>query len=454
MNLLVVFTALLAGSLAPLNSTMIVVALPQILADLGASLTWGSWVIVSYLVAMAAMQPLGGSLGDRFGRKRLVILGLAFFLVSSLAAALATSVQAVIAARTAQAISGAITLPNGSALVRTLVPRELQGRALGLIGTGIGAAAAFGPPLGGLITDAFGWRWIFLANVFVVLPAIVLALRLPRSAVRAGPGRFDLLGGVLLLVALVGLSLAATVWRVPGVPVTGPVVLALAGGAAAVWFWRHARTSPAPILDLGLFARRGFLPAGLTVMFSNMTMYAIFLAVPLFVAQVLGWPPREVGLLLSALSVPMLLLGPVAGWFADRYGTRLPALAGCVVAVVGVVLFTFVGADWSRGDLLLPLITVGVGMGLSSAPVHTAALQAARHEEAGRAAGLFSTMRYVGSISCSAGIAAVLGASGAVAEYRLLFVLLVGAAAVAVLTSSRLPASLVPPAAAARAGEA
>src|SRR5690606_10282714 len=116
MNLLVVFTALLAGSLAPLNSTMIVVALPQILADLGASLTWGSWVIVSYLVAMAAMQPLGGSLGDRFGRKRLVILGLAFFLVSSLAAALATSIQAVIAARTAQAISGAITLPNGSAL--------------------------------------------------------------------------------------------------------------------------------------------------------------------------------------------------------------------------------------------------------------------------------------------------------------------------------------------------
>src|SRR5690606_4601948 len=193
---------------------------------------------------------------------------------------------------------------------------------------------------------------------------------------------------------------------------------------------------------------------GLTVMFSNMPMYATCLAVPLFVAQVLRWPPWAGGLLLSGLSVPRLPLGPVAGRFAGRSGTRPPPRAGCADAVGGGVAFTCRGADWSRGDLLLPLIAVGVGMGLSSAPVHTAALQAARHEEAGRAAGLFSTMRYVGSISCSAGIAAVLGASGAVAEYRLLFVLLVGAAAVAVLTSSRLPASLVPPAAAARAGEA
>src|SRR5690606_37735779 len=123
---------------------MIVVALPEILGHLDASLTWGSWVIVSYLVAMAAMQPLGGSLGDRFGRRRLVVLGLGGFLLSSLAAAVAPSIEAVIAARTAQAVFGAITLPNGTALVRTLIPRERQGRALGLIGTGIGAAAAFG----------------------------------------------------------------------------------------------------------------------------------------------------------------------------------------------------------------------------------------------------------------------------------------------------------------------
>ncbi len=436
-------TAVLAGSLAPLNSTMIVVALPEILGHLGASLTWGSWVVVSYLVAMAAMQPLGGGLGDRFGRRRLVVLGLGGFLLSSLAAAVAPSIEAMISARTAQAVFGAITLPNGTALVRTLIPRERQGRALGLIGTGIGAAAAFGPPLGGLITDAFGWRWIFLANVFVIVPALALALRIPRQEVGVRNGRFDLLGGTLLLVSLVSLALAASIWRVPAVPLVTAPALGLLGIATGAWFWRHARRAPAPVLDLGLFSRRGYLAAGLTVMFSNMTMYTVFLAVPLFVAQVLGWPAHQVGLLLAAMSVPMMLLGPVAGWLSDRYGNRLPALAGCLIAACGVVLFTFVSADWSRVDLLLPLVTLGVGMGLSGAPVQAAALQAARQEEAGRAAGLYSTMRYLGSIVCSAGMAAVLGASGGVPEFRLLFVLLVGAASAAALASTRLPTRLV-----------
>ncbi|HZJ08134.1 MAG TPA: MFS transporter, partial [Trueperaceae bacterium] len=120
-------TALLAGSLAPLNSTMIVVALPEILADLGASISWGSWIIVSYLVAMAAVQPLGGSLGDRYGRRLMVTIGLLVFLLASVAAAVAPNVEVLIGARTSQAIAGAIALPNGSALVRTLVPRELHG---------------------------------------------------------------------------------------------------------------------------------------------------------------------------------------------------------------------------------------------------------------------------------------------------------------------------------------
>ena len=436
-------TALLAGSLAPLNSTMIVVALPQVLADLDAPLAWGSWIVVSYLVAMAAMQPLGGSLGDRYGRRRLVVLGLGGFLLASLAAAVAPTVEAVIAARTAQAVAGAVALPNGSALVRTLVPLEGQGRVLGLIGTGIGAAAAFGPPLGGLITDAFGWRWIFLANVVVIVPALVLALRLPREGAPAAGRRFDLLGGGLLLASLVTLALAATVWRVPEVPAAAPYALAAFGLASGAWFWRHARRADPPVLNLGLLSRRAYLAAGLTVMFSNMTMYTVFLAVPLFVAGVLGWPPGQVGLLLAAMSVPMMLLGPAAGWLADRYGPRLPALGGCAIAALGVALLTAIGGDWSRAHLLLPLVVVGVGMGLSSAPTHTAALQAAGRHEAGQAAGLYSTMRYLGSIVCSAGIAAVLGDGGSVPQFRLLFVLLVGAAVVAAATSSRLPAGLV-----------
>jgi MFS transporter, DHA2 family, methylenomycin A resistance protein len=179
----VIAAALFAGVLAPLNSTMIVVALPEVLADLGASLTWGSWIVVSYLVAMAAVQPLGGSLGDRFGRRRLMLLGLGGFAVASGVAAFAPTVEVLIAARTAQAITGASAIPNATALVRTLIPTSAQGRAFGLIGAGIGVAAAVGPPLGGLVTDAFGWRWIFALNLLALGPAIALASRI------ADPGR-------------------------------------------------------------------------------------------------------------------------------------------------------------------------------------------------------------------------------------------------------------------------
>ena len=252
-------TALLAGSLAPLNSTMIVVALPEILADLGASISWGSWIIVSYLVAMAAVQPLGGSLGDRYGRRLMVTIGLLVFLLASVAAAVAPNVEVLIGARTSQAIAGAIALPNGSALVRTLVPRELHGRMFGLIGVGIGAAAAFGPPLGGLVADAYGWRWIFAANFAVILPALVLVLNLPRSARQLDAGRFDLLGAGLLLTALVSLAMAATVWRVPGVPALAAYACGATGIVTGTWFWRHvlrrvaapipstSRCSPAPV---------------------------------------------------------------------------------------------------------------------------------------------------------------------------------------------------------------
>lgn len=435
----VVAIALLGTALAPLNSTMIVVALPEILTGLGASLTWGSWIVISYLVAMAAMQPLGGSLGDRYGRRRMLLIGLSGFMLASIAAALASSVEALIIARTAQAIAGAISLPNGTALVRAFVPRELQGRMFGVIGVGIGAAAAIGPPLGGLLTDAFGWRWIFAANLLVVLPALVLVYRLPSGHRSRANGRFDLSGATLLLISMVTLALAATVWRVPGMNWIASAACGLVGVVAVLLFRSHVGRTAAPVLDLTLLSRPGYLAAGLTVLLSNMGMYTILLAVPLFATEVMGWQVRQVGLLLAAMSVPMMLLGPWGGWLGDRFGKRLPAVVGCAMAALGTIPFALIGGAWSTASFLLPLIAVGVGMGLSNAPVHTAALQAARTDQAGQAAGLFSTMRYVGSIVGSAGMAAILGASADVDDFRLMFLLLIVVAVGAVLTAWRLP---------------
>jgi multidrug resistance protein len=168
----------LGTMLAPLNSTMIAVALPGLLGDFGRSLAWGSWIVTSYLVAMAAVQPLGGSLGDRYGRRRLFLIGLSLFLAATVVAALSWSIEVLIVARTVQAIAGAMAIPNGTALVRSLVAPERRGRAFGNVGAAIAAAAGLGPPIGGVLTATLGWRWIFVANLLLLAPALVLGWRL------------------------------------------------------------------------------------------------------------------------------------------------------------------------------------------------------------------------------------------------------------------------------------
>jgi EmrB/QacA subfamily drug resistance transporter len=441
---LVIAAAIFAGVLAPLNSTMIVVALPEMLADLGASLTWGTWVVVSYLVAMAAVQPLGGALGDRFGRRRLLLLGLGGFGLASLAAALAPSVEVLIAARTAQAVTGASAIPNATALVRTLVPTAARGRAFGLIGAGIGVAAALGPPLGGLVTGTFGWRWIFALNLLVLVPALALAARVDDRTYAARVGRFDLLGSALMLTTLVGFALAATLWRVPGVPWSAVVALALVAAVAGWSLRRHVARVAAPVVDLRLLGRPGFLAAGGSILCSNLTMYTILLALPVFLAQLVGWGAREIGLLLAGMSLLMLVFGPVGGGLADRFGRRAPALAGTLVATLGAVPLVFVSTDWSWPAYLVPLMVVGTGIGLAGAPVQAAAMEAAAADEAGQAAGMFSTMRYMGSITGAAGMAAILGGAADETAFRALFGLLVLAAAAAAVASSRLPAARAP----------
>jgi DHA2 family methylenomycin A resistance protein-like MFS transporter len=438
----VLVTAALGTMLAPLNSTMIVVALPHILDEFGASLTWGSWLVLSYLVAMAAMQPLGGSLGDRYGRRRLFFIGLVGFLVATVVAALAPRIELLLAARTVQAIAGATAIPNGTALVRGLIPAERQGRSFGAIGALIAIAAALGPPLGGLITDAAGWRWIFVANLALLVPALVLSLRLPEGAgMRAG--RFDLRGAFLLTSALVGLALALTVWRLDGIPApAGPLLgsIALASGVA---LRRQARRVERPILNLGLFARPGFLPATLAVLLSNLTMYTLLLSLPIFLSRRSGWSSSEIGLLLAALSAQMALWSPIGGRLADRHGRRRPAVLGAALGITGAVPFVAIDTTWPWPAYLVPLAVLGSGIGLSAAPVQTAALAAASARDTGQAAGLFSTMRYLGSITGS-GIMAMLltGAVPAEREFRLLYAVLCLAALAALLASARLPGSL------------
>jgi EmrB/QacA subfamily drug resistance transporter len=436
----ILVTVVLGAMLAPLNSTMITVALPTLLGDFGRSLVWGSWIVASYLVAMAAVQPLGGSLGDRYGRRRLFFIGLVLFLVATVVAAFSWSIEVLIAARTVQAVASATAIPNGTALVRSLIVPERQGRAFGTVASALALAAGLGPPLGGVLTAALGWRWIFAANILLIAPALILGLRLPAVSSATSTGRLDLRGAALLICGLVSLVLALTVWRLPGVPLVLAPALGLLAVGTSLALVLHTGRSPKPVLNLALFRARGFTPAVTTVLLSNLTMYTLLLSLPVFLVRWGNWDTEHVGLLLAGLSLPMVFFSPLGGRLSDRSGRRLPAFLGTVLIALGTLPFLAIAPFWSWSVYLAPLVLLGIGSGLSMASMQATAIETVSLGQAGQAAGLFSTMRYLGSILGSSVMAAVLsGSTPPVDNFRVLYAALFLSACGAIITAWGLP---------------
>ncbi len=431
----------LGTMLAPLNSTMIAVAIPSLLQDFGHSLAWGSWIVTSYLVAMAAVQPLGGAVGDRYGRRRLFLIGLILFLVATVVAALSWRIEVLLVARTVQAISGAAAIPNGTALVRSLVSPQRRGRAFGNVGSAIALAAVLGPSVGGILTAALGWRWIFAANLLLLAPALLLGWRLPADSPAAPrKSRFDLRGAALLTLGLISLVLSLTAWRLPGASLLLAPALGLCAAAAGFALVRHSQRSPNPVLNLALLRARGFTPAVVTVLLSNLAMYTLLLSLPLFLTAWSPWDSARVGLLLAGLSLPTIVFAPLGGRLSDSLGRRAPAAVGMALITLGALPFLAVHPTWSWLVYTGPLVLIGAGLGLSMAPVQATAIETAPSSQAGQASGLFSTMRYLGSILGSSVMAAVLGgAVPPVGSFRVLYATLFLSACGATIAALRLP---------------
>lgn len=359
----VVAAVALSGTLLPLNSTMLAVALPDIASDTGGSVAASSWLVTSYVVAMATLGPFAGRLGDRLGRRRVLLWGLFAFAASSAAAGLAPSLELLIAARLGQAIAGSLVFPNAMALLRDALPDGRRAGGYGLLGSAVGVAAAVGPALGGVLVGAFGWRAIFLVNVPVVAAAVVLSLRaLPSVAPRS----------------------AAAAGAVPTAP-------------RPRWDWAQPLRSPV------------FGAATAAVGLSNLAMYGTLLAVPVVLADRPGWSPADAGLALALLSVAMIAVAPFGGRLADRRGNRLPAAAGLALLTVAGAMLAAMGAEPSAAGLGAALLLGGIGLGFANAALQTAAIEAVDPRHAGVAAGLFSTGRYSGSIVSALLLAALLG---------------------------------------------
>jgi DHA2 family methylenomycin A resistance protein-like MFS transporter len=383
---------------------------------------------------------VAGKLGDRLGRRPLMLGGLTVFGIASLGAALAPSLAVLIGFRLLQAVAGAVALPNGIALLRDVVPVQRRAARFGLIGAAAGLAAATGPTVGGLVIGGAGWRAVFYLNAPIVALALTLAWRFVphRDTDRPTPAAIDLLGSVLVCVLLGGLAGLL----IEGRQSAGPALIAgsaVALAAIAALLLRHELSHPDPVLRPRLFTVRAFASATSGVALSNLSFYTTLIAAPIVLTDEFGWSSARTGLALTVLSAPTVVFGPLGGRLADRTGRRLPAVAGHVLATLGLLPLVL-GADSSPGPILACLAVAGTGFGLASASLQTAAVEAVAPSEAGVASGLFSTSRYLGSIVGTVVLAAVLTSSDAgVSGFRDVAILVLCAAIAATAVSLGLP---------------
>ena len=432
---LILLTVMLGVFLAPLNSTMIAVALPDIMVDFDIGISSAAWLITAYLIAMASLQPLAGKLGDSFGHRNMVLIGLTVFGVVSVGAALAPNLIFLLVFRVFQAVSAALIVPNGSAMLRVILPANRRGAGFGLMGAGIAVAAAIGPPVGGVLVEVAGWRAIFYVNLLFVVPALLIGIKyLPGAASAATKREFDIYGAILLpalLVAsawiLISFSKGSSPWVVGlGVP------LVVVGTVLFGWYERRQSD---PIVQLNFFLQKAFSSAAAGIAFANLAMYSLLVSIPLLLSS-RDDSSLRIGFILFAMSAGMTVSSYVGGRMIDRFGRRIPTTTGLIILIVGIIPIAFSGQDVSVQVLVAGLSLVGLGLGLASPGLQISAVEAVSENQSGSAAGLYSTSRYLGSITGSAIIAGILGASDVdVDGLGLVFVLCLGAAVVAAVTS-------------------
>jgi EmrB/QacA subfamily drug resistance transporter len=411
-NVGLIATVILAAFVAPMNSTMMAVALAPIRNEFGVSTGSAAWLISAYLVVIAIMQPLGGRLGDQLGRQRLFMIGVVSFIVVSMLATFAWSFPSVVFFRVLQAVAGGLIFPNGIALLRASIPAERRARTFGLVGAIMGLSVAVGPTLGGVLTTFWTWRALFATNIPLMAASFVLALRyLPAdSGNHREAQRPDIAGSAFLFAALTMVALTGT-WL--GTQhdgrITGALLLAVGVVVAALLFVQQQRKAVNPLVDLRFFRVRSFAAGTTGTLFASFTMYIILLAVPLYVQDIRGGSEARAGLLLGVMAFSMVGLGPVAGVIADRIGRRVPAVFGALILLAGAGLTNVLNVDTSWWTVAAMLLITGTGMAMLVSVQQTASIESLPPEHGGSAAGIFSTTRYIGGLAGTALIAAVVG---------------------------------------------
>lgn len=392
--------------MAPLDASIVQIALPAIAGEFGARLASAGWVTTAYLLTAAALLLPMGRVGDIWGLKRLYITGLVVFALASIGCAAAGSLASLVLSRTVQATGAAMLFAAGPALVTRTFPPDRRGWALGYVSLAVAAGLSAGPALGGVLVGSFGWPSIFLVNVPLSIGAAAAAVRLlPREC----PDRrgFDLLGAVLaaatLLLVLVGLS-RADESGVTSSPVLGPLAMAAATGAGFVLWERRARD---PLVELSIFSDREFSTGVFAATLSYLALFSVTFTMPFYLLRIHGFDPRFAGSLLTVTPLAMAALAPLAGRLSDRHGSRTLATLGVGVLALGLAAASLLTPSTPPGLVACALAVVGSGMAVFQTPNTAAILRAAPQDRVGVGSAFVAVARNVG-MSLGAAIAATI----------------------------------------------
>jgi EmrB/QacA subfamily drug resistance transporter len=412
----VLVCSILASSMAFIDGTALSVVMPALQVSLNATGAGMLWVINGFSLPLAALLLLGGGLGDCFGRKRMFVLGIISFAAASVACGLAGGMPTLIAARVVQGMGGALMIPGSLAMLSTCFSAEERGKAIGTWSAFSVLASAIGPVLGGLLARAGMWRWVFYINL--PLAGIVLAvlwLKTPADRKPDHPSQVDWRGALAAAVGLASLNFGLIQWPRIGLAHFGVIAALVTGVASLMLFVFIERRATLPLLPLGVFKSRTLQGASVLSLLFFMAFHGMLFFLPLNLIQVQGYDPAMAGLTQLPLMSMLILLSRWAGKLVDRRGPRLPLTVGPSVAGFGFLFFAGPGVTAGPHEFwfsFLPgLLLVGVGLGLTAAPLSTTVMSSVSDEKLGLASGINSSLTRLAGVLAIAVMGAVMLAS-------------------------------------------
>jgi EmrB/QacA subfamily drug resistance transporter len=409
----VLVATILGSALAGIDATVVGIALPTIGRDFGVGLSSLQWVVTAYTLTLAGLLLVAGSLGDRYGRRRVFITGVVWFAVASLLCGAAANAPMLVAARALQGAGGALLTPGSLAILQASFVPEDRGRAIGAWSGLGGLATAVGPFLGGWLVSSVSWRLIFYINLPLAVAAVVIAARHVPETRDVAAGGVDAPGGVLVSLGLLGIVMGLI--QGPSLGWTSGTVLAalIAGGGALVAFIVHERRTAAPMLPLEVFASQQFTATNVVTFVVYGALGGALFLLPVQLQQVSNYSPIEAGATLLPVTFIMLALSGRSGALATRVGPRLQMTAGPIVIAAGLALLATVGdAAHYPSDVLPAVVVFGLGLAIIVAPLTATALSTAPGEHAGIASAINNDVARTAGLIAVAVLPAIAGLTG------------------------------------------